>query len=130
MFHLVSTVRGQLRPGLGLAEILRATFPGGSITGAPKLRAMEIIDELEPASRGPYTGASGWLGAAGDFDLAIAIRTALLEDETLTLWVGGGIVADSSPEAELEETTVKAAAFAGLVTERGGATPAGAPPPR
>jgi para-aminobenzoate synthetase component I len=114
--HLVTTVRGQLRPGLDLEAILRATFPGGSITGAPKLRAMEIIDELEPACRGPYTGATGWLGAAGDFDLAIAIRTALLEGEELTLWVGGGIVADSSPEAELEETVVKAGAFAGLVT--------------
>ena len=118
--HLVSTVRGQLRPGLGLEAILRATFPGGSITGAPKLRAMEIIDELEPACRGPYTGATGWLGAAGDFDLAVAIRTALLEDETLTLWVGGGIVADSSPEAELEETAVKARAFAGLTTPHPG----------
>jgi para-aminobenzoate synthetase component I len=115
--HLVSTVQGQLRPGLGLAAILRATFPGGSITGAPKLRAMEIIDELEPACRGPYTGATGWLGAAGDFDLAIAIRTALLRDEELTLWVGGGIVVDSSPLAELEETAVKAGAFARLTTE-------------
>jgi para-aminobenzoate synthetase component I len=112
--HLVSTVRGLLRPGLDLQAILRATFPGGSITGAPKLRAMEIIDELEPACRGPYTGASGWLGAAGDFDLAIAIRTALVRDGELTLWVGGGIVADSSPEAELAETEVKAGAFTRL----------------
>jgi para-aminobenzoate synthetase component I len=118
--HLVTTVQGQLRPGVGLEAILRATFPGGSITGAPKLRAMEIIDELEPACRGPYTGATGWLGAAGDFDLAVAIRTALLEDETLTLWVGGGIVADSSPEAELEETAIKARAFAGLTTPDAG----------
>ncbi|HEY0708903.1 MAG TPA: chorismate-binding protein, partial [Polyangia bacterium] len=116
VFHLVSRVRGQLRASIGLEEILRATFPGGSITGAPKRRAMEIIDELEPASRGPYTGATGWLGAAGDLDLAIAIRTASLEGETLTLWVGGGVVVDSTPEGELAETEVKARAFASLVT--------------
>ena len=114
VLHLVSTVRGRLPrdPDIGLPEILRATFPGGSITGAPKRRAMEIIDELEPVQRGPYTGATGWLGAAGDFDLAVAIRTATLVGETLSLWVGGGIVADSVPEAELAETEVKARAFA------------------
>jgi para-aminobenzoate synthetase component 1 len=114
VLHLVSTVRGRLprSRAVGLAEILRATFPGGSITGAPKRRAMEIIDELEPVQRGPYTGATGWLGAAGDFDLAIAIRTATLEGEALSLWVGGGIVIDSLPEAELAETEVKARAFA------------------
>jgi para-aminobenzoate synthetase component 1 len=116
VFHLVSRVRGRLRAGIDLAAILRATFPGGSITGAPKRRAMEIIDELEPAPRGPYTGATGWLGAAGDFDLAVAIRTAALEGETLTLWVGGGIVIDSTPEGELAETDVKARAFAALAT--------------
>jgi para-aminobenzoate synthetase component 1 len=114
VLHLVSTVRGRIRGDgpLGLPEILRATFPGGSITGAPKRRAMEIIDELEPAQRGPYTGATGWLGAAGDFDLAVAIRTATLVGDALSLWVGGGIVADSVPEAELAETEVKARAFA------------------
>ncbi len=109
--HLVTKVRGQLRPEIGLAELLRATFPGGSVTGAPKLRAMEIIEELEPAPRGPYTGATGWLGAAGDLDLAVAIRTALIRDQRLTLWVGGGIVADSQPSAELAETWDKAQAF-------------------
>jgi anthranilate/para-aminobenzoate synthase component I len=114
--HLVTTVRGQLRAGVGLAALLRATFPGGSITGAPKIRAMEIIDELEPAPRGPYTGATGWLGAAGDLDLAVAIRTAVVRDGQLTLWVGGGIVADSTPEGELEETEVKARAFVRLAT--------------
>jgi len=113
--HLVTTVRGHLRPEVGLAELLRATFPGGSITGAPKIRAMEIIAELERAARGPYTGATGWLGAAGDLDLAIAIRTALVRDRALTLWVGGGIVADSLPEDELRETVAKAAAFARLI---------------
>ncbi len=111
VLHLESTVRGRLRAGVGLAEILRATFPGGSITGAPKIRAMEIIEELERAPRGPYTGATGWLGAAGDFDLAVAIRTALIRDGRLTLWVGGGVVADSTPEGELAETWDKARAF-------------------
>jgi para-aminobenzoate synthetase component 1 len=117
--HLVTTVRGQLRPEVGLAELLRATFPGGSVTGAPKIRAMEIIEELEPARRGPYTGATGWLGAAGDLDLAVAIRTALIRDGWLTLWVGGGIVADSVPEAELEETWDKAQAFSRVLGSPG-----------
>jgi para-aminobenzoate synthetase component 1 len=115
MCHTVgSTVRGRLRPEVGLAALLAATFPGGSITGAPKRRAMQIIDELEPVARGPYTGATGWLGAAGDLDLAVAIRTALVADGRLSLSVGGGVVADSTPEAELAETEVKARAFASL----------------
>jgi len=113
--HLVSTVRGRLRADVGLATLLEATFPGGSITGAPKRRAMQIIDELEPVARGPYTGATGWLGAAGDLDLAVAIRTALVSGGRLWLSVGGGIVADSTPEEEHAETEVKAAAFARLV---------------
>jgi para-aminobenzoate synthetase component 1 len=113
--HLVSTVRGRLRAGVGLAALLEATFPGGSITGAPKRRAMQIIDELEPVARGPYTGATGWLGVAGDVDLAVAIRTALVSGGRLSLSVGGGIVADSTPEDEWAETEVKAAAFARLV---------------
>jgi anthranilate/para-aminobenzoate synthase component I len=112
--HLVTTVRGQLQPEVGLVEVLAACFPGGSVTGAPKIRAMQIIDELEPAARGPYTGATGWLGAAGDLDLALAIRSAVIEQEQLTLWVGGGIVVDSVPEAELDETVVKARAFSRL----------------
>ncbi len=119
--HLESTVRGALRPAVGLAELLAATFPGGSITGAPKRRAMQIIDELEPSPRGVYTGATGWLGAAGDLELAIAIRTATLAPGQLTLSVGGGIVIDSWPEAELAETEVKARAFASLAR---GAPPA------
>jgi para-aminobenzoate synthetase component I len=123
--HLVSTVRGRLRPEIGLSALLAATFPGGSVTGAPKRRAMQIIDELEPAPRGAYTGATGWLGAAGDLDLAIAIRTAVLRAGTLEVSVGGGIVADSTPEGELAETEVKARAFAAL----SGAGPA-PPPPR
>jgi para-aminobenzoate synthetase component 1 len=116
--HLVTRVRGQLRPEVGLVELLRATFPGGSVTGAPKIRAMEIIEELEPARRGPYTGATGWLGAVGDLDFAVAIRTALIRDERLTLWVGGGIVADSQPDAELAETWDKARAFSRVLAAR------------
>jgi para-aminobenzoate synthetase component 1 len=114
LFHLVSTVRGRLRSGIALDELLRATFPGGSVTGAPKRRAMEIIEELEPVRRGIYTGATGWLGAAGDLDLAVAIRTATVAAGQLSLSVGGGIVADSDPEDEWEETEVKARAFLAL----------------
>jgi para-aminobenzoate synthetase component 1 len=114
VFHLVSTVRGHLRSDVGLDELLRATFPGGSVTGAPKRRAMEIIEELEPVRRGIYTGATGWLGAAGDLDLAIAIRTATVADGRVSLSVGGGIVIDSDAADEWEETEVKARAFLGL----------------
>ena len=117
--HLVSTVRARLRADVGLAALLRATFPGGSITGAPKRRAMEIIDELEPARRGLYTGATGWLGAAGDLDLAIAIRTAVIDHGRMTLSVGGGIVIDSDAEAEWAETEDKARAFLDLSSDRG-----------
>jgi para-aminobenzoate synthetase component 1 len=125
--HLISTVRGELRPEIGLSALLAATFPGGSVTGAPKRRAMQIIDELEPSPRGVYTGATGWLGAAGDLDLAIAIRTAVLRAGRLELSVGGGIVVDSTPEGELRETEVKARAFAALCGARSGRPP---PPPR
>ena len=111
VFHLVSTVRGRLRPEVDLQALLHATFPGGSITGAPKRRAMEIIDELEPLPRGLYTGATGWLGANGELDLAVAIRTATVSGGELALSVGGGIVIDSDPAAEWEETEVKARAF-------------------
>lgn len=115
LHHLVSTVRGRLRsPRPSLTEILAATFPGGSITGAPKRRAMEIICELETCERGPYTGATGWLGAAGDLELAVAIRTAAIADGNLVLWVGGGIVTGSDPAAELAETNTKAQAFSRL----------------
>ena len=107
--HLVSTV--SCRPRGDLAALLRATFPGGSITGAPKVRAMEIIRELEPSPRGVYTGALGWLGAGGTLDLALAIRTAVVTADRLSLSVGGGVVADSTPERELEETEEKAAAW-------------------
>ncbi|HEY8926962.1 MAG TPA: chorismate-binding protein, partial [Polyangia bacterium] len=118
VFHLVSTVSGRLRRDVDLGELLRATFPGGSITGAPKIRAMEIIDELEPGRRGIYTGATGWFGAAGDLDLAVAIRTATVADGRMSLSVGGGIVVDSDPAAEFDETEVKARAFQALDDRR------------
>jgi para-aminobenzoate synthetase component 1 len=112
--HLVSSVQGRLRRDVDLETLLAATFPGGSITGAPKLRAMQIIDALEPVPRDVYTGAIGYLDAAGGMDWSIAIRTAIARDDGLHLHVGGGIVAASDPEAELRETRDKARAFADL----------------
>ncbi|MEN9733687.1 MAG: Aminodeoxychorismate synthase component 1 [Verrucomicrobiota bacterium] len=109
--HLVSTVEGDLRPELTHLEALRSCFPGGSITGAPKIRAMEIIDELEPVSRGPYCGAHGYLGFNRESQLSITIRTAVLREDTAWFHVGAGIVADSDPEAEHQETLAKAAGF-------------------
>jgi para-aminobenzoate synthetase component 1 len=110
LFHKVSRVSAQPRAGLGYAELLRATFPGGSITGAPKVRAMQLIDELEPARRGPYCGAFGYFAPQG-CELAIAIRIGVVKGYELRVHVGGGIVADSDPAAELAETDVKAAAW-------------------
>lgn len=118
--HLVSTVEGRLRPGVTHLEALRACFPGGSVTGAPKIRAMEIIDELEPTARGPYTGALGYLGFNRHSQLSIIIRTAFCLDQTAYFHVGAGIVADSVPEAEYQETLSKAAGFMaalGLATQ-------------
>ena len=107
--HLVSTVTGRLRPGVGAVTALAACFPGGSITGAPKLRAMEIIRELETTPRGIYCGAVGWLGFNGECSLNIAIRTLVRHGDRLVYQVGAGIVADSDPQAEYEETQHKAA---------------------
>jgi para-aminobenzoate synthetase component 1 len=112
--HLVSTISAEIPPErVPLSALLAATFPGGSITGAPKIRAMQIIEELEPCRRGAYTGAFGYFGARGALDLAIAIRTVVWRREPgeLHLHVGGGIVADSDPARELEETEEKAAAW-------------------
>lgn len=106
--HLVSTVVGQLDDGNTCIDLLKATFPGGSITGAPKIRAMEIIAELEPTCRGVYCGSIGFIGFDGSMDLNIAIRTFVLTKDILTFQVGGGIVADSDPLAEYEETRTKA----------------------
>ena len=110
--HLTSTVRAQRRTGVSLEETLRATFPGGSITGAPKVRAMEIIDELEPTVRGAYTGAIGYVSAHGRMDLNIAIRTMTLANGVAHLHVGGAIVHDSDPEQEYAETLHKARGMA------------------
>ncbi len=109
--HLVSTVEGQLRKGMTHFAALASCFPGGSITGAPKFRAMEIIDELEPVSRGPYCGAIGYLGFNRESQLSITIRTAVCKDGLAHFNVGAGIVADSNSEAEYEETLAKAAGF-------------------
>lgn len=114
--HAVTTVHGVVREDVGLAEILRATFPGGSITGAPKVRAMEIIEELEPVRRGLYTGAIGLFEPDGSFTLSIAIRTAVLSEGFLRLHVGGAIVADSTPQGEWRETWHKAEAFRSVLT--------------
>lgn len=109
--HLVSTVRGQLREGVGPVDLLRATFPGGSVTGAPKIRAMEILRELEPVRRGVYTGALGILGFGGDMELSIPIRTAVRRDGRIHYGTGGGITLASDPEEEWRETEDKARAF-------------------
>ncbi len=109
--HLVSRVQALLPPSVGTADLLRATFPGASVTGAPKISAMRIIDGLEPVSRGFYCGALGWMDLEGDFDWSLPIRTATACDGTLRLGVGGGIVADSDPAAEWEETVAKARCF-------------------
>jgi para-aminobenzoate synthetase component I len=105
--HLVATVEGRIRPGAGPGDLVRAVFPGGSITGAPKIRAMEIIDELEPNRRSLYTGAIGYFSRGGTSAFNIAIRTILVEGDRASFQVGGAIVADSDPEAEYEETLVK-----------------------
>jgi len=107
--HLVSEIRGKLRPGLTAFDLLRAAFPGGSVTGAPKVRAMEIIAELEPTARGPYCGSLGYIGFDGAMDTNILIRTFTASKGWLQFPVGGGVVADSTPEREYEETLHKAA---------------------
>jgi para-aminobenzoate synthetase component 1 len=118
VFHLTSTVEATLREDRDLVDLLVATFPGGSITGAPKIRAMEIIDELEPTARSVYTGAIGYIGFDGSMDLNIAIRTILVGDGEAYLQAGGGIVADSDPELEYQETLHKASALVEAVTGR------------
>ena len=106
--HMVSTVQGTLRDGVGLASILEATFPGGSVTGAPKIAAVDLIAELEPVGRGAAMGALGRIYGNGDFDLALTIRTFAVADGWIHLWVGGGIVWDSDPASEVEESWTKA----------------------
>lgn len=110
VMHIVSNVEGKLKPGMDAIDVLKATFPAGTVSGAPKVRAMEIIDELEPSKRGIYAGAVGYLGFNGDMDVAIAIRTAVIKDGTLYVQAGAGIVADSVPDSEWMETQNKARA--------------------
>lgn len=110
VMHLVSNVAGKLLPGMSSMDVLRAAFPAGTLTGAPKVRAMEIIDELEPVRRGIYGGAAGYLSYGGEMDVAIAIRTGVIKNGTLYVQAAAGIVADSSPEAEWAETEAKARA--------------------
>jgi anthranilate synthase component 1 len=110
VMHIVSNVEGRLKPGLDALSVLRASFPAGTVTGAAKVRAMEIIDELEPTKRGVYAGAVGYLGFNGDMDLAIAIRTAVVKSGKLYVQAGAGIVADSVPASEWTETQNKARA--------------------
>jgi para-aminobenzoate synthetase component 1 len=111
VFHLTSTVVGRLKAGKNVIDLLKAAFPGGSITGAPKVRAMEIIDELEPTRRSVYTGALGYLSFSGDMDLNIVIRTFIVKDGKAYFQVGGAIVYDSEPEAEYVETLDKGKAL-------------------
>ena len=112
VLHIVSQVEGELNDGLSAVDVFRATFPAGTMTGAPKIRAMEIIDELEPVSRGPYAGAVGYIAAGGNrMDLAITIRTCIIADGKASVQAGAGIVADSVPEREWEETRSKAQAL-------------------
>jgi para-aminobenzoate synthetase component 1 len=116
--HLVSTVLGQLETGQDAFHLLRAAFPGGSITGAPKLRAMEVIAELEPSRRGVYCGSIGYWSVTGELDTAIAIRTAVVRDGRVYFSAGGGIVADSDPEQEYRETLDKARAMIDALATR------------
>ncbi|MEK7995679.1 MAG: anthranilate synthase component I family protein, partial [Planctomycetota bacterium] len=111
VFHAVATVAGQLRGDITFCDVLKAMFPGGSITGAPKIRAMEIIDETEPTARGVYTGSIGFIGIDGGVCLNIAIRTIIIKDRKAFAQTGGGIVADSDPQAEWDETITKARAL-------------------
>lgn len=108
--HIVSSVEGRLKPGMTNMDVLRATFPAGTLSGAPKVRAMEIIDELEPVKRGIYGGAVGYLSFSGEMDLAIAIRTGIIKDGNLYVQAAAGVVADSDPDAESRETEHKARA--------------------
>jgi len=111
VMHIVSNVEGRIAPGLDAIDVFRASFPAGTVTGAPKVRAMQIIDELEPVKRGIYSGAVGYIGFNGDMDVAIAIRTAVLKDRRLHVQAAAGIVADSDPRAEWQETQHKARAI-------------------
>ena len=111
VMHIVSSIQGQLDDGRDAFDVLKAAFPAGTLTGAPKIRAMEIIDELEPVRRGPYGGAVGYFSFSGNMDFCITIRTMLLKNGKMYIQAGAGIVADSDPQAEYQETENKAAAM-------------------
>ncbi|MFI5123178.1 MAG: chorismate-binding protein, partial [Vicinamibacteria bacterium] len=111
VFHIVSQVSGTLRDGIGAMDVLRATLPAGTLSGAPKVRAMQIIDELEPHKRCSYGGAIGYLSFTGDLDTAIHIRTAVVKDGRVHVQAGGGTVADAKPEYEYRESVSKARAM-------------------
>ena len=111
VMHIVSSVEGQLPPDTTNMTVLQAAFPAGTLSGAPKVRAMEILEATEPTKRGIYGGAVGYLSFSGDMDLAIAIRTAIIKNNTLFIQSGAGIVADSNPESEWQETQNKAQAI-------------------
>ena len=111
VMHIVSNVSGQINTDLDAIDVLKATFPAGTLSGAPKVRAMEIIEELEPDKRGIYSGAVGYIGWNGNMDTAIAIRTALIKDGNVYIQAGAGIVADSVPRSEWEETLNKGRAI-------------------
>ncbi len=120
VWQMVSTVTARLRPGAQISDLLRACWPPGSMTGAPKIRAMEIIDTLEPVRRGPYAGAIGYLDISGDLDLSVVIRTALVHQDQVMVQVGGAVVSDSGPQAEWAETYAKGQHLL-TVLKRGGA---------
>jgi anthranilate synthase component 1 len=111
LIHIVSSVTAQIRPECSALDALLAAFPAGTLSGAPKIRAMEIIDELEPEARGPYGGAIGYFSFSGDMDTCITIRTVVVKDGEASITAGAGIVADSDPESEVRETETKAAAM-------------------
>jgi len=111
VMHIVSHVEGELRDDLDMFDTFRACYPAGTVSGAPKVRALEIIDELEPTRRGPYAGAVGYFGFSGDMDFAITIRTVTVKDGISYFQAGAGIVADSKPEMEYQETINKASAM-------------------
>ena len=129
VMHIVSNVVGRLRDDLDAVDVLRAAFPAGTLSGAPKIRAMEIINELEPVKRGVYGGAVGYIGWSGNMDTAIAIRTAVIKDGRLYVEAGAGIVADSVPAHEWEETLSKARAiFRAVALAAGGLNGSGRKP--
>jgi anthranilate synthase component 1 len=111
VMHIVSNVEGTLKDGMTAIDVLKATFPAGTLTGAPKVHAMELIDQLEPTKRGLYGGACGYISYAGDMDVAIAIRTGIVKDQMLHVQAAAGVVADSVPELEWKETEAKARAL-------------------